>query len=197
MVRFYLVPVEVGNIPVPNARVPKYSPFSATPLVAANTQWQARDYGMQQTMVLALDNTAAEDAALAAQPDVTKFSDNLDTPLGSRLAAMRDALELLNMPAHMLTGSSTDRVVLRGVLGIFMVAQCMQGKGRDIFTAGVQLSTTMASIGAAARNDLAACMQAVGFGAIADAATGSTTVRDLLASIATTASPTPMLGVAI
>lgn len=197
MVRFYLVPVEMVTLFGSQARVPKYSPFSATPLVDPNTQWQGRDYGVQPTFLLAMDDTDAEDAALTARPDVTKFSDNLDTALGARLDAMQTAIEALNLPAQMLTAATTDRAIIRGIMGIILVAQCMQGKGRDIFAASITLSTTMAQIAAAPRADLDACMRAVGFAAIANAATGATTVRQLLTSISQTASPSLMLGVTV
>jgi hypothetical protein len=197
MVRFYLVPAESVVFGGQAARVPKYGPLSATPLVAGGTRWEARDYGVQPTFLVAFDNTAAEDTALDARADVTKFADVLDDPLGARLAEVQAGLEALNLPAQMVTAATTHRQVIRGVMGIILVAQCMQGKGRDIFAPGITLATTMAQIAAAPRGDLNSCMTTVGFATIAASATGATTVRQLLSAIAQTASPSPMLGVTV
>lgn len=193
MVRFYLVPVEVNG----NYRGPKYFPWGRDPDPPAliQAQWQARDYGDEPLMVVAADLDDTQDALLASQADVTKFADDLDMPLGANLAAMQAALEALNLPAQMLTSSVTYRQTLRGVLGIFAIAQCMQGKGFDIFAGGITLSTTMAQIPATPRNALEDCCVSLEFDI--SGVTGSTTVRQLLTLIANQASPTPMLGVTI
>jgi hypothetical protein len=107
MVRFYLVPVEVS----PGFTGPKYFPYRGDPdppaLVQVGDDGQSirkesRTYGAEPSMLIAANTTDADDATLAAMPDVTKFADNLDTPLGARLGAMQTALEGLNLPAQML-----------------------------------------------------------------------------------------------
>jgi hypothetical protein len=193
MIRFYLVPaVTVGT-----TRGPKYFGWRGGPAPLFSAGWEARDYGSQPLMLLAADMSDPDDALLVAQGDVTKFADDLDAQLGAGLAAMQTAMEALKLPAQLLTANTTHRQVVRGVMGIFSIAQCMQGKGRDIFAAGVTLSTTMAQIAATPRADLDACFRTLGYTAIADDATGATTVRDLLTSIANVANPSHMMGVVV
>lgn len=193
MIRFYLVPVITAG----TTRGPKYFGWRFGPAPLFTVGWEARDYGTQPSMLLAADMTNPDDATLVAPGDVTKFADDLDQPLGADLAAMQSALSALNLPGQMLTVNTPHRKVVRGIMGIFAVAQCMKGKGRDIFAASVTLNTTMAQIAVAPRTDIDACMRTAGYVAIADAATGATTVRDLLTSIANVANPSRMMGVTV
>jgi hypothetical protein len=195
MVRFYLVPVEIGT--GGNTRGPKYFPwrYDADPPALIQEPSQQRDYGNEPLMLLASDLTDAEDATLSAQIDVTKFADNLDLALGADLARMQSALEALKLPAQMLTAATTYRQVIRGIMGIFLIAQCMQGKGFNVFAAGVTLSTTLNSLSAAVRTALTDCATSLGFDTTG--ITGASTVRQVLTAIANQASPSPMLGVTV
>ena len=194
MIRFYLIPVEVNGA----FRGPKYFAWGRDPDPPALIQgvaWQARDYGNEPLMIVGGDLTDPQDASLIAMPDVTKFADNLDATLGANLAAMQAALEALKLPADLLTATVTYRQTLRGLLGIFAVAQCMQGKGFNIFTAGITLSTTMSQIAAPARTALQDCAVSLGYNITT--VTGATTVRQLLNLVANQTAPNPMLGVTI
>lgn len=200
MIRFYLVPVETAN----NRRGPKYFPYRGDPdppaLVTtgddgSGIQWQARDYGDEPSMLLAANTSDADDATLAAQVDVTKFADNVDAQLGAQLAAMQNALEALNLPAQMLTAGTTHRQVVRGIMAIFAVAQCMQGKGFRVFGGAVTLSTTMGSLAAAPRQALQSCATSLGYDITG--ITLASTVRQVLTLLVQQGSPSPMLGVTV
>jgi hypothetical protein len=195
MVRFYLVPVETNA--AGNSRGPKYFPFRGDPnppaLIARD--WEARDYGNEPSMVLAADLNDAEDALLASQPDVTKFADDLDTPIGAGLAAMQAALEALNLPANAITAGTTHRQVLRGVLGIFAIAQCMQGKGFRVFGGALTLTSTLGDLSVAARQALSSCAVTLGYDT--SGTTLATTLRQVLVMIANQTNPTPMMGVSL
>lgn len=196
MIRFYLVPVESSASGT--ERGPKYfrSHFRGevfTPLV--NTQWQARDYGNEPSMLVAAEVSDADDATLSALGDVTKFADNLDTQLGARLASMQPALEALNLPAQMLSSNTTDRQVVRGIMAIFAVAQCMQGKGFRIFGAAVTLATTMGSLNANVRQALQDCAANLKYDI--SGITLASTVRQVLSTLVQQSSPSPMMGVTV
>jgi hypothetical protein len=200
MVRFYLVPVEVS----PGFTGPKYFPYRGDPdppaLVQVGDDGQSirkesRTYGAEPSKLIAANTTDADDATLAAMPDVTKFADNLDTPLGARLGAMQTALEGLNLPAQMLTAATTDRQVIRGIRAIFVIAQCMQGKGFNIFAGGVTLSTTLGAIPAAARQALQDC--AAFYQYDITGITLASTVRQILTKLVQQAAPGVMLGVTV
>jgi NADH/NAD ratio-sensing transcriptional regulator Rex len=114
---------------------------------------------------------------------------------GAKLAAMQTALEALNLPAQMLTTATTDRLVIRGIMAIFSVAQCMQGKGFNIFSAGVTLSTQLSALPVAARQALQDCAAFLGYDETG--ITLASTVRQLLTKLVQQASPSPMLGVTV
>lgn len=195
MIRFYLVPVETSNAGA--RRGPKYFPYRGDPdppaLVASGME--ARDYGNEPSMLVASDLTDADDNLLKAQPDVVKFADNLDQQMGPDLATMQAALEALNLPAQMVGVNTTHRQVIRGIMAIFAVAQCMQGKGFNVFGGGVTLATTMGALSAGARNALQQC--AIGLGYDITGITLASTVRQLLTMLVQQGSPSPMLGVVV
>lgn len=193
MVRFYLVPLESTA----TARGPKYFRFAGDPDAPALIQagWTGRPYGSEPLMLIAANLTDPEDASLSAQIDVTKFADDLDTQLGAGLAAMQIALEATNLPAEMLTSGMTYRTVIRGIMGIHRVAQCMRGKGFRIFAGAVTLPTTLNSLPVAARTALSECATSLGYDQTG--ITGASTIRQMLAKIVQQAAPSRMLGVEV
>jgi hypothetical protein len=184
--RYFLVPAVVVN----GTRGPKYFTLTVRHQMVPGTvlaQWEPIDFGNEPSILVATDISDAESATLAGMADVTKFADDLDTPLGGRLAAMQAALEALNLPAQMLTAATPDRTIVRGIMVIFNIGQCMQGKGFNIFAPGITLPTTMGSLSAAARTALTDCVDSFGY----DRAgiTLASTVRDLLTKLATQTPP--------
>jgi hypothetical protein len=195
VIRFFLIPIDTVTAGGVTRRGPKYLGVRLSVPPILSVSWAGEDYGNQPTMVVAADVDVVQAALLSSQPDVTSFAENLDQALGPDLATMQSALELLNLPAQMLTAGTTHRQTLRGIRGICAVGQCMQGKGRDIFAAAVTLATTMGQIPVAPRTDLSDCLVTLGYDITG--VTGTTTVRQLLTGIANTASPRPMLGMTV
>jgi hypothetical protein len=186
MLRYFLVPAVVVN----GTRGPKYFTLTARHQTIPGTvlaQWEPIDFGNEPSMLVGTDISDAESATLAGMVDVTKFADDLDTPLGARLVAMQSALEALNLPAQMLTAATLDRTIVRGIMVIFNIGQCMQGKGFNIFAPGITLATTMGSLGAAARTALTDCVDSFGYDR--SGITLASTVRDLLTKLATQPPP--------
>lgn len=201
--RLYLVPVETN--PANGARGPKYFPYRFDPDPPAliqtgddgqNVVFDSVRYGDEPQMLIAANVSNADDAALAALADVVKFADTLDSAVGAAaLAGLQAALDAMKIPGSLVTANTTWRVVARGIIGIFGIAQCMQGKKRNIFAGGVTLATTMSQIPAAPRTDLQACCTSLGYDI--SSVTGGTTVRQLLVVIATQTSPRTLLDVTI
>jgi hypothetical protein len=194
VIRFYLVPVLVT--PATGARTPKYFATRYSPAPGGfAVPLASRDYGNEPSMLVAADMTDVDNATLVANTDVTKFADNLDQPLGADLATMTAALEALNLPAQMLTVATTHRQVVRGILAVFGVAGCMQGKGFRVFGAAITLATTLGSLPVAARTALQDCATALGYDQTG--LTLASTVRQLLSVLVQQAAPAAMLGVTI
>lgn len=194
--RFYLVPVETFG----NQRGPKYFHARFRGDVAPASQfeairWQARDYGNEPSMLLAADMSDLDNATLTAFADVTKFADDLDQQVGAQLAAIQNALEALNLPAQMVTANTTHRQVVRGIMGCFAVAQCMQGKGFRVFGGALTLATTLSSLSVPARQALQSCAQELGYDQTG--ITLASTIRQVLTLIVQQAAPSPMMGVTV
>lgn len=191
MIRAYLVPVEAGG------RGPEYFAYRGKPVApSVSTQlFESHGYGAEPSILIIGDVNDVDDAFLAAQPDVTKFADNWDDQLGANLAAMQNALEALNIPGTLLIATNTYRQVLRGILGIFDIANCMQGKGYNIFAAGITLNTTMGQLPMAPRAALNDCM--VFYQYDVSAITLATTVRQVLRGISQQARATLAMGIQV
>jgi hypothetical protein len=186
VIRIFLVPAVVVN----GTRGPKYFTLTAQHQTVPGTvlaPWEPIDFGNEPSILVATDISDTESATLEGMPDVTKFADNLDTPLGTRLGAMQAALEALNLPAQMLTAAVHDRTIVRGIMAIFGIGQCMQGKGFNIFAPGITLATTMRNLSAVARAALAACIDSFGYDRTD--ITLASTIRDLLTQLATQTPP--------
>lgn len=189
MIRFYLVPAVITQ----NAETfsgPKY--FDTLPTVSG---YSVRDYGEQLLAMVAADVSTETDAFLAAQADVVKFADNLDQSVGPDLVALQVALELLKLPAQMLTANTTYRVVMRGIMACFAVAQCMQGKGFNVFAPGVTLATTLSLLPVAARQALAGCAAELNYEQ--SGITGASTIRQVLSKVVAQASPSQFMRVTV
>jgi hypothetical protein len=181
MIRFYLVPTELNASGGAN---PKYFAYRGDPNPPAlvSVGFASRYYGSQPTMLIAADVTAAEDALLVAQPDVTALGSDLDAQLGANLASVQNALETLSIPGTLLTAATTYRQVVRGLIGIFDVASCMKGDfGIDIFTAGVTLATPLSALPLRARQALSQCAAQLGYDQTG--ITLASTIRDVLVKI--------------
>lgn len=199
MIRFYLVPVEV-NPAYFNKQGPKYFPYYKDPdppalVTPVDGQMGVSIFGQEPSCLVVADVSDPDDAALAILSDVTKFADDLDTPLGARLAAMQAALEALNLPAQMLTAATTDRQVIRGIVGIFGIGQCMNQKGFRLFGGAITLSTTLSSLSVGARQALQDCATEQGYDQTG--ITLASTIRQLLTKIVQQAVPKPMLGITV
>lgn len=197
MIRFYLVPVVTVVDSRGTHRGPKFFPTpwqTGAPLID-QIVYAVRDYGDDDLMLIAADLDDTQDAALVATGEVTKMADNLDQQIGADLAAVQAALELLNLPAQMLTATVTYRTLLKGINAIMEIAQCMQGLGFNIFAGGVTLSTTLSQLPVAARQALSAC--AVQFNYDQTGITGASSVRQVFTTIVQQARSFTMMGVTV
>lgn len=193
MIRFALVPV----VTVGASRGPAYFAWRDGPApLFPGVRWEARDYGDEPSMLIASNMSDVDWTTLGAQAGVTRFADDLDTPVGAAaLAAMQASLDALNLPGNMVTATTTHRQIVRAVLGVFALLQCMQGKGYRVFNTGITLATTMGALPVMARRALSDCADTLGYDQTG--ITLASTVRQVLVKIAQQASPTPMLGVSL
>lgn len=139
----YLVPIET----VGTYRGPAYFRWRfGTGTIT--TPWSMMDYGLLPTgLVWARELSPADEALLAAAPDVYQWPDNLDQPItDTTLAAF---FEGLNIPANWLQPSTTYRELLRMMAGIFQFAQRFQALsgGLALFGDGVTLDTNYRQTG--------------------------------------------------
>lgn len=195
MIRYYLVPVVVGATGV---RGPKYFNFrgAPAPVLFPSALFDLQHYGPEPSMLLCSDMSDPDDALLAAQSDVTKMADNLDSQVGAaNLAPLQAALAANQLPGGMVTAATTYRKVVRGIIGIFAIAQCMAGKGQPILGVGVTLNTVLSALPGQQEVTLMAC--GTGQGYDLSGITLASTIRQFLVTIANQASPITLLDVVV
>lgn len=180
------------------ARIPKYFNAIAAqpPILFPDAIFAVEDYGNEPLMLLCSDMSDPDDALLAAQSDVTKFADDIDTPVGAaNLATLQQTLNNLKLPGNMVTANTQYRKVIRGILGIFAIGQCMLGKNQPIIGVGITLQNTLASLPGDQELALMAC--AVDHGYDMSSITMASTVRQFLVAIANQASPISLLDIIV
>lgn len=200
-IRFYLLPIEQVVSGTSTLRGPKYLPWRFDPdppaLVSPASQ-RNMDYGMEPVMLAACDIADTEHATLAAQADVTSIPANLDSVIATVNArnTVRSRLEAFNIPANWVIVGVSYRQVLRCVMAIFGIAQRFNGLGMTrLVVPGVTMSTPYSDMPVAYRNALVQAIDELGYDR--SGLTASSTLRDLLESIANQAAPAEMLGVSV
>lgn len=174
-VRVYLMPIVVGpRGRFDQVRLPKYLGLvdgrSCTML----------SYGQEDACLFVVDSTDAQHTALTANADVRAFPADLDSAVsaGNR-AQIVNALEALNVPAQWVANGQTFRVVLRRLVGIFLLLQRVHGRGFRFLQQALdnQINTLPANV-RQSMQDAAADLQ-LSTGGI----TGTTTLRAALTAI--------------
>lgn len=99
---------------------------------------------------------AATDAAVTANVDTKRLPDNLDSnPNAAAVTAIQTFLENNNIPAGWVTTAMTWRTIVRDVVSMFLFVQRYQGiGGPSVFSGGVTLNSTFASLPLAVRTAL-------------------------------------------
>lgn len=112
------------------------------------TSWSAKDYGLTDVSIVAVDVTPAQHAALAAQSDVIAVPDPIDSAVGAgRLTATRTAVESLNIPGGWIRATDTYRTVLRTITGMALYMQAISYRAlQNPFTNGLRLELTYAEL---------------------------------------------------
>lgn len=179
--RFYLVPKTIVTRP-PGSTAPKYVGDQAfwiglgLPLI---TNWAAMDYGLENTMLVGAQVSAAQQTTVAGQSDVTVIPANLDSAIGGALSAVQAALEALHIPAGWVTSGHTYRQVIGKVGRLFQILQRFTGRERrTFFESGVTLDTAISALTTAQRTALLATAQSLALDT--SAITGATLMRQAL-----------------
>lgn len=199
-IRLFLVPVEDVLVGPASHRGPKYFKwrFDPDPPALLDVPWSMRDFGLEPTALIAADVDTTQHALLAAQPDVTALPLNLDNQLGVSLATVQAQLEALRIPADNLLATHTYRQVVRAVVAIFAVAQRFNGRhgtGGRLFPSGITLATVLSDLPLAARQNLQAAAEDLGYDY--SGLTLASSLREVLKKLASQQAPFTMLGLAI
>lgn len=138
MYELYLIPIESVVEGVPpyeqTYRGPSYLRWRKNP-DGLSCLWSMMDYGFIPIALVVISDPSPEvQSALAAQPDVYKFPDNLDTPVDD--PSIDAFFEGLYIPTDWLTPSTTYRQLVRQVAGMFQFNQAFSGlTGQSLFGA--------------------------------------------------------------
>lgn len=124
---------------------------------------------------------AATDTAVQANADVRRLPDDLESNPGQgAVDQLQTFLENNNIPAGWVSTSLTWREITRGVVQIFLFIQRYTGdcNGPAVFTGGVTLNSTFASLPLAVRQALQCSATAQNFDT--SSLTGASTLRQIL-----------------
>lgn len=160
MYRFYLLPIET----VSAARGPKYLKWRFGP-DGLDVTWAGMDYGLMPVMLVAADVDEAQHAEISEHEDVIAVPANIDANITAQaLPAVEAALEALHIPADWVTTAYTYRQILRGVAGLFQLAQRYHGRGLGrLIEQGVSLETRINQLPAGLVQNLNETAQSLGW----------------------------------
>lgn len=138
---------------------------------------------MEPTFLVGADVDATQASSIAANGDVTAIPASLDAQIGANLGAVQTALDALRIPSDWVTSGMTYRTLVGLVIKIFKVLQRLHGRWQTtIFESGITLSTTLAELTQGQRDHLQDVADS--FGIDSSAATGTTTIRQVLRVLA-------------
>lgn len=173
-VRVYLTPMIEAQRGSFTRRLPKYLDL------VDGSRCTCLRYGQEGACLFVVDATPAQHAALIANPDVSALPADLDSTVtgGARTQIVND-LEGLNVPGQWVANGQTFRVVLRRLVGIFMLLQRVHGRGFRFLQQALdnQINTLPANV-RQAMQDAAADLNLSTSGI-----SGATTLRAALAAI--------------
>ena len=174
--RVYLTPV-IGTGALHDPRRAKY-------FYGVIAQFTAMDYGLEPTMLVVAEVSAAENTSISGNVDVTTVPANLDALLnGAGVTGAKNALEALNIPAGWVDTSLSWRNVLRVTAQMFQFAQRLSNTGAtQLFPSGVTLSTQFSALPAAYQQAL--LDSANSFGWNTSSLSGTSTMRVILKTLA-------------
>lgn len=174
-IRVYLMPIVFGSRGrFSQVRLPKYLGL------VDGSSCTMLQYGQEDVCLFVVDVTGAQHTNLIANADVSAFPADLDTAVtGGNRAAVVNALEALNVPAHWVANGQTFRMVLRRLNGMFLLLQNVHGRGFRFLQQALdnQINTLPANV-RQAMQDAAEALQLSTAGI-----TGATTLRNALAEI--------------
>lgn len=172
--RFYIVPITTHQV---LGKVPAYVVDVA---IEGGQAFYAMNYGREQTMLAAIEVTAAQHTTITANLDVIAIPANLDANISAgALGTVQTALENLKIPAGWVTTSHTYRQVI-GIVGrIFTLMQRFDGLNMaTFFSSGITLDTRVNQLTVNQRNNLAGAASSLGLET--DFVTGPMTMRTVL-----------------
>lgn len=101
--------------------------------VLGDITWGSIHYGGHETLFYA-DLTPAQHTQLAAQSDTIQFPADLDANLtNGQVTGARAYLDSIDVPSGWVNTNRTVRDVIRGIAGIFLLAQRVRGISRQSF----------------------------------------------------------------
>jgi len=184
--RIYIVPITHIDLgPGREFAAPKYffGRLIAGLAGLEGVSWAWERYVWEDHGIVAADVTDPQHALVSAQADVIAIPD-LDSTIANATARnrVRNYLEAGNIPGTWVNTGMAYRAVVRTVLNVFRFHGRYVSKGGRISTAGFSLATTWSQIPAAAQDRVRATADE--FGLDYSAVTGTTTLRQLLKSMA-------------
>lgn len=141
-IQYYILPIEIYIQPDSGReyRGPKYISWRWGSGI--QVQWSMKDYGRENTAVVAVNGEQSDHDFLSGFIDVYQFPENLDVNLSpANISAISTFLEAVFIPADWITPSDTFETALRTILGMFMSMQRYHGiTGESFLDSGIAMN---------------------------------------------------------
>ena len=180
MIRFYVLPVEQVGI----YRGPKYFHWRFDPdPPGIDCFWAMKDYGVINECVIAADITLTDHNNLVASGDVYDFPESMDVnmPTAERNLLI-GVLDAAYVPSHWINSSTSYRVALRTITGMFLYMQALSALGGNPFAWGIDLNTKWSQLSAQQKDWITQAAWNMGY--TTDFITTNTTVRQIIKGMA-------------
>jgi hypothetical protein len=170
--RFYVVPKIGTGV--------KGDSFRAKYFFDMGVEFDAMEYGREDTMLVAALLTPTQHTTVAANLDVIAVPSPIDSNISAAaLTVIQTRIDGLKIPALHFTTANTYREVVRIVGKACLLMQRYDGmRAKTFFDSGITLATTIAELTAGQRADLQAAAES--FGVDTSGVTGGQTIRAVL-----------------
>jgi hypothetical protein len=204
LVRQFVVAIELFLIPMEGTGVfptdpfrPKYIGVPKSPQI---NRFGALRYGVEDSAIVMIDAPNGFLNSVRSQPDVTSLAraNNIDNTLTAGQAnAAKTIFEGAFIPGQFINAGDTRRQVIRGLAGMFLFSQRIEGKfggnwKKKAQARGVSLDSTFANFPQVLKDELISVRDENGWTNQGLGVTNQSTMREILKAISDQYENTPI-----
>lgn len=191
----FIVPMIPGDGTWADPRRPKYVDDAAV------TRWGSVRYSHVDDAIVLIDAPNAYLNQVAGEADVVRIATaaNIDNTLNASQAAnIRDFLSTRDIPVQFVNAGDTRRQVIRGIVGMFLFSQRMEGRFGEGFrqkfrNRGMTLDSVWTDFPQALKDEFIDVRDSWGWTNTELGVTNTSTLREIMGAISTQFEGTPFV----